>query len=376
MRYLTAGESHGKYLMGIIDDYPSGVNIDIDFVNRELGRRQVGYGRGNRMKIEQDKVEFISGLSQGSSTGNPISFLIPNKDFKNWNDKQEEPLLNPRPGHADLNGFIKYHQHSIRDSIERSSARETAARVCTGALAKLLLAEVGIEIFSYVDHIGGIGIQKPVKLTSGLKKQIEGSGLRFPDPVIENRIKQKIGQAAQQGDTLGGSFTVIATGVPVGLGSYTQWDFRLDAIIAKAIMSIPAIKAVEIGDGFQSKNKAGSLFHDEIFYSKTKGFYRKTNHSGGIEGGISNGQDIIVGAVMKPIPTTSKGLKTVNIKTKKAEISLKERSDVCAVPSASVIAEAMVAMVLANAVQDKWGRDNMEEVKLNYQLWQDYYRNI
>ncbi|MCG9479653.1 MAG: chorismate synthase [Actinomycetia bacterium] len=376
MRFLTAGESHGKSLVGIVDDFPSGVTIDQNFINQQLKRRQSGYGRGQRMDIEEDTVEFLSGLNKGVSTGNPISFLIANLDWKNWKNNKEKPIYNPRPGHADLNGVIKYHLKGIRDVIERSSARETAARVCAGALAREFLSGLGINIYSYVDNIGGITVKQPVSMNVELWAQIENSELRVPDKDMESKIKLKIKSAGQQGDTLGGSFKVLATNVPPGLGTYSQWDKRLDGMLAQHVMSIPAIKAVEVGDGFDARNISGTEFHDEIFYSKTKQFYRKTNHCGGIEGGISNGQDIILGAVMKPIPTTTRGLKSVNIKTKQPEISLKERSDVCAVPSASIVAEAMMAIVLAGAVQDKFGRDSMEEILKSYNHWKKYYRSI
>ncbi|MGM0365592.1 MAG: chorismate synthase [Actinomycetota bacterium] len=376
LRYLTAGESHGKSLAAIVDDYPSGIDIDSDFVNSELGRRQTGYGRGQRMSIESDNVEFISGISSGKSTGSPISFLIANRDWENWKDKIERPLLNPRPGHADLNGFIKYRLGTLRDAIERSSARETAARVGVGALAKTMLAILGINIYSYVISIGTVRLEKDVLVNKKTMGIVEKSELRVPDKKIEGAMKKLIDETGAQGDTIGGSFKITARGVPVGLGSYSQWDRRLDGSIASALMSIPAVKAVEVGNGFGCGELKGTGYHDEIFYDKKKGFYRGSNNCGGIEGGISNGQDIVAGAMMKPIPTTRKGLSTVNIKSKEKEVSLKERSDVCAVPSASIVAEAMLAIVLANAVQDKFGKDNIEEIMQNYSNWKKYYQSI
>ncbi len=376
VRYLTAGESHGKSLVGIVDDYPSGINIDAGFVDSELRRRQAGYGRGARMAIESDTVEFISGISAGKSTGSPVSFLIANRDWENWKNKKEAPILNPRPGHADLNGFIKYRLASLREAIERSSARETAARVAAGSLAKIMLNILGVSICSYVDSIGSISMERDVRLDKKTLDAIEGSGLRVPDKGIESEMIGLIKKTRDKKDTLGGSFKVIAKGVPIGLGSYSQFDRRLDALLACAVMSIPAIKAVEIGKGFRSGKETGTRYHDEIFYGPKKGFYRGSNNCGGIEGGISNGSDIVIGAVMKPIPTTEKGLYTVNIKDKSKQISLKERSDVCAVPAASIVAEAMTAMVLATAFQDKFGKDNIEEIKQGYQNWKKYYRSI
>jgi len=376
LRYLTAGESHGRSLVAIVDDYPSGIIIDPDFVNSELKRRQSGYGRGQRMSIERDTVEFLSGISSGKSTGSPISFLIANKDWENWKNRKEGPLLNPRPGHADLNGFIKYRLDTLRDVIERSSARETAAKVGVGALAKIMLGMLGINIYSYVVSIGPIRVKEDVFLDKKTIDIIENSELRVPDKKVEPVIKELIEQTKIEGDTIGGSFRVVARGVPAGLGSYSQWDRRLEGMIASALMSIPAIKAVEIGNGFKSGELKGTKYHDQIYYDKKKGFYRSSNNCGGIEGGISNGQDIVAGAVMKPIPTTKKGLSTVNIKSKEKETSLKERSDVCAVPSASVVAEAMVAIVLVNAMQDKFGKDNIEEISQNYNNWKKYYQSI
>ena len=383
MRFLTAGESHGKALVGIIDQYPSGVEIDIDFINKELERRQKGFGRSERMNIEKDQVEIISGIRKSKTTGSPISFIISNKDWENWDERLEvEPdLLNPRPGHADLAGLLKYNLDSIRDVIERSSARETASRVCAGAFARIALKLVGINIFSYVEQIGNVIFDEEIDVSLNdldweLIKKIEDSEVRCPDKKISARMKEAIIKAKDQGDTLGGKFKVIAKGLIPGLGSYIQWDLRLNAKIAAALMSIPAIKAVEIGDGFNSANYKGTDFHDGYYFEKGIGIYRKTNKAGGLEGGMTNGMPIVVGAAMKPIPTTKRGLKSVNIKTKESASSLSERADICAVPSAAVIGEAMLATEILNAVQDKFGRDNIEEILKAYDNYKKYIKEI
>lgn len=392
MRFLTAGESHGKALVGIIDKYPSGVNIDINILNEELSRRQKGFGRGKRMSIEKDSIEIISGIRKGKTTGSPISFIIRNRDWENWEkimdtgfdtlkkDKStEKKLLNPRPGHADLNGFLKYRLTDIRDVIERSSARETAARVAAGGFAKIFLKLLGIDIFSYVYQIGKVTLRNHIKLNKinkDILKEIELSGVRCPDKIKGREMMEEIKKAVKNGDSLGGRFRVIAAGVPPGLGSYSQWDERIDAQIAFLFMSIPAVKAVEIGDGFEAPGITGINFHDEIYYKKDKGFYRKTNRAGGIEGGITNGEPVVAGACMKPVPTTSKGLGTVNIKNKKTAESLKERADVCAVPAASVVGESMLSIAILNAVQEKFGRDNIDEIIENFNNYKKYLENI
>jgi chorismate synthase len=387
LRYLTAGESHGKALVGIIDGYPSGVPVDIDFINKELARRQKGTGRGGRMAIESDEVEIISGIRKSYSIGSPISFLIHNKDWVNWKDimnisqdgsceNKEKILLNPRPGHADLTGFLKYRFNNIRDVIERSSARETAARVCVGGFAKIALNLFGIKIYSYVTRIGPVSFEDKIKLEKETVKKIEESAVRCPDEKISNKMEKEILKSKAHGDSLGGKFKVIAVGAPPGLGSYSQWDMRLDSRIAAAFMSIPAIKAVDIGNGFSSASVSGRNFHDEIYYDEKNGFFRKTNRAGGIEGGMTNGGNIVVGAVMKPIPTTRKGLGTVNIQTKKAEVSLKERADICAVPAASVVGEAVLSIEILNAMQEKFGKDNMDEILENYTSYKKYIKNI
>ncbi len=388
MRFLTAGESHGKSLIGIIDDYPSGVLIDAGYINYELARRQKGFGRGLRMSIEKDEVEIISGIRKGRSIGSPISFIIKNKDWKNWKEIMniditgtgtavlEKKLLNPRPGHADLSGFLKYRLDDIRNVIERSSARETAVRVGIGAFAKIVLKLLGINIVSYVCQIGKAVLDKDIKISSEILDEIEKSEVRCPDKEVDLQMKKEIEKTEKSGDSIGGRFKVVATGVPAGLGSYSQWDRRIEGKIAKSFMSIPAIKGVGIGDIYNSYQKTGTGFHDEIYYKRGEGFFKKTNRAGGIEGGITNGEPVVVEAIMKPLPTTVKGLHTVNIESKEDEISLKERSDVCAVPSASIIGEAMLSIEIFNSIQDKFGRDNINEILENYNNYKRYLQEV
>ncbi len=388
MNFKTAGESHGKGLVGIISDFPSGVAIDPIIIDNELKRRQKGYGRGGRMAIEKDRIELISGVRKGLTTGSPISFIIRNKDWDNWQDvmsifpdpikdSNEKKLLAPRPGHADLSGFLKYRLSTIRDVIERSSARETAAKVCVGSFAKIALEAIDIKVFSYVNSIGKAVFSGSVDIEDKeVLNKIEKSDLRCPDESITKKMKKEIDRAKKSGDSIGGSFKVVITGAPPGLGSFTEWNNRLDARLSYAVMSIPAIKAFEIGDGIASGAISGLNFHDEIFYRKNKGFFRKTNKAGGIEGGMSNGEDIIIGATMKPIPTTTKGMHTVDIISKKDTLSIKERSDVCAVPSAAIVAEAAAAIEIFKAVQKKFGSDNIDEIISNLNNYKKYIRKI
>jgi len=385
---MTAGESHGKGLVGIISDYPSGIQIDIDLIDRQLAKRQRGYGRGGRMSIEKDQVDIISGIRKGRSTGSPISFIIKNRDWENWKDimsiipekgigEKEKNILTPRPGHADLTGMLKYRLTTIRDVIERSSARETAARVCVGAFALSALRILNIDIMSYVDRIGSISLNTDPDISDkALTARIDNSEVRCPDESISKKMMKAIDRAKNNGDSIGGSFKIIAKNIPPGLGSYTEWNRRLDARLALAVMSIPDIKAFEIGRGFKSGSSTGLDFHDEIYYSSDKGFYRKTNNAGGIEGGMTNGENIMIGAVMKPIPTTTKGMKTVHMLSKEESVSLKERSDTCAVPSAAVVGEAVVSIELLNAIQEKFGTDNIDEIMENYNNYKNYIKNI
>jgi len=337
LRFLTAGESHGEALVSILEGMPAGMKIDVSDINKELERRQLGYGRGQRMQIERDRARILSGLIRGVTIGSPIAILIENKDFSV--DKLPA-VKNPRPGHADMAGIFKYGFDDARCVLERSSARETAARVGVGAICKILLEEFKISIASRV-------------LTIGEAKS-------------EKSIKDKIDEAGKSKDTLGGVFEVIVRGTPPGLGSYVQWDKRLDAGIAEAIMSIPAIKGVEIGNAVECSSKLGSEVHDEIFYSKEKGVYRNTNNAGGVEGGMSNGEDIIARGYMKPISTLMDGLKSIDIDTKKPTKASTERSDVCAVSAAGVVGEAMMAFVISRAFLEKFGGDSIAEIKRNH----------
>ncbi len=368
VRYLTAGESHGYALNGIIDGIPAGVELLKNDIDKELVRRQIGYGRGQRMKIEKDEVEIIAGVRQNKTTGSPISLLIKNRDWDNWKSKSYNETIEtkPRPGHADLPGILKFNLTNVRDVLERSSARETAMRVAVGAVAKKVLKEVGINFYSAVVNIGGISYK--IKNYEQLKKNyavIEKSDLRCLDKSAYVKMKNRINRAIHEKDSVGGVFEVIIANVPVGIGSFTQADQRLSAGLSQAMMSIQAIKGVEIGLGFEMANLTGKQVHDEIFYSKARDYFHKTNNAGGIEGGMSNGEDIILRAVMKPIPTLMQPLQTVNIKNKKPEKAFKERSDVCAVASASVIAENVCALELLKFIQIKFGGDSIKELKAN-----------
>lgn len=385
IRFLTAGESHGKALTTIVDGFPSNINIDSDYINYQLKRRQSGYGRGLRMKIENDKVEILSGVRFGKTLGTPISLLINNKDWENWQtkmsvtevDEQTDKITIPRPGHADLVGVSKYNFDDIRNSIERSSARETAARVAACSVARKFLEEFGIHIGSYVESIGGIFSKDDFTqklFNNNLSSSFSGkklnllsdkSQVRVLDSEQEKKIINKIKSAKKKGDTLGGTFVVVATGVPVGLGSFVHYDRRMDAEIAHAIMSINAVKGVEIGAGFYSAENFGSQSHDEIIISKNK-LTRKTNRAGGIEGGITTGLPVIVRAAMKPIATLMSPIESVDLSKMKKVLSRRERSDFVAVPACAVIAESMLAWSIAKFFLEKFGGDSLEETKQNY----------
>jgi chorismate synthase len=376
LRFLNAGESHGPTLTAIIEGYPSNVKITTDRINKELARRQKGYGRGGRMKIEKDTVEILSGVRFGITLGSPITLMVRNKDWENWTDIMaiegdpinKKQILEPRPGHADLTGGIKYGFYDLRNVLERASARETTTRVAVGALCKILLEDIGIKIGSYVLSIGEKKIDKSEIESISYEDRFnnaENSELRLPILGKDEEFKEYIDKAKEDGESLGGIFEVYALNVPVGLGSYSQWDTRLDGKIAQAIMSIQAIKGVEIGEGFNLAYLPGSQAHDEIFYSKERGFYRKTNRAGGLEGGMTNGEPIIVRAAMKPIPTLMrhKSLQSVNVITKEPFDAAKERSDITAVPAAAVVAESMLAFVLAREILEKFGSDNWIQIK-------------
>lgn len=385
IRFLTAGESHGKALNVIIEGFPSNLPINEEYINNELKRRQMGYGRGMRMKIETDTAEILSGVRFASTIGSPVSLLIKNSDWQNWKDlldvNENEILYDkitvPRPGHADLTGVSKYNLDDIRNSIERSSARETASRVAAGAVAKKFLAEFGIEVGSFVESIGGIFPKNnfaDILFENSARRKFSGnsisksadvSAVRVLDREHEEKIVRKIKSAKKKGDTLGGTFIVIATGVPVGLGSFIQYDRRLDADISHAIISINAVKGVEIGSAFEGARLFGSEIHDKII-KKGNEISRKTNHYGGIEGGISNGMPIIVRGAMKPIATLMSPVETIDLAAMKKVSARRERSDFTAVPACAVIGEAMLAWVLAKHFIEKFGGDSLEEVKDNY----------
>lgn len=383
LRYISAGESHGELLMGIIEGMPAGLLIRITDIDRDLCRRQIGYGRGGRMKIEKDTIKIYTGVRWGRTLGSPIGLVVRNKDWENWRDKMSAdpmflnsapPVTRPRPGHADLPGALKYGMSDIRNILERSSARETAMRVAVGAVAKRLLEEFGIEVISHVLSIGGVFAKVAKASPQEIKKRAEASELRCTDIEAEKRMMRKIDEARASGDSLGGVFELIVSNVPVGLGSHVQWDRKLDSRCAAALMSIQAIKGVEVGAGFGMANRPGSLVHDEIFWNKKAGFFRRTNMAGGIEGGMSNGENIVLRAVMKPIPTLYKPLRSVDLVSKKPFKASVERSDTCAVPAAGVVAEAAIAFELAVAMIEKFGGDSLDEMKRNYENYQKHLR--
>lgn len=368
LRYLTAGESHGKTLIALVDGFPAGLEIDIESINGELRRRQGGYGRGGRQRIETDEVHVLSGVWKGVTLGSPITLEVPNRDCKL--DRLDE-LPRPRPGHADLTGALKF-LGSIRGVLERASARETAVRVAAGALASQLLTQFGITPFAYVVEIGGERIEPIVAPLEKLRKKRDCSEIYGLNPSREQAIKQLIDAAAKDGDTLGGIVEVCVYGLPFGLGSHAQWDRKLDARLAQAVMSIQAIKGVEVGLGFGTARLRGSQVHDPIQYDPALrnephlGYVRPTNNAGGIEGGMTNGQPLVLRAAMKPISTLAKPLESINLDTKQRQEASYERSDVCAVPAASVIIENVVAFEIASAFIDKFGGDSLAEMKSRY----------
>ncbi len=363
LRYLTAGESHGESLVAILDGMPAGLSLSEKEITAELLRRQKGYGRGGRMRIEKDRASILSGVRKGKTMGSPIALTVKNKDFVI--DKLPE-VTRPRPGHADLAGVLKYDTTDARTILERASARETAARVAVGAVARQLLSEFGIDLLSHVVTLGGV-VAKPVRPGSlgALRKKVEASPVRCADQAAGKRMMAKIDQAKKDGDTLGGAIEVVVTGAPVGLGSHAQHDRKLDAALTGALMSIQAIKAVEVGVGTEVSRLLGSKLHDEIFYSKAKGFYRKTHRAGGLEGGMTIGGPVILRLHMKPLATLRRPLKSVDLRSKKAFDAAVERSDVTAVPAAGVVAEGVVAFELARAVVEKFGGDSLKEMKRN-----------
>lgn len=383
LRFLTSGESHGQGLVTIVEGLPAGLSIDFESITLELRRRQGGYGRGRRMAIESDRAEILSGVRRGRTTGAPVAMLIRNKDWVNWqNTMHVEPeapegstganraaVVRPRPGHADLAGALKYDHDDIRDVLERASARETAARVAAGCLARQLLGSIGCELTSHITGIGAVGVPAGSHVTFEAARALAPEApLRCADPSIEQQMIAAIDAAKEAGDTLGGSFEVIARNVPLGLGSYVQWDRKLDGRLAQALMSIPAIKAVAIGDGVEGARRPGSQVHDEIVADAaampgTSVIKRPTNRAGGLEGGVTNGEELRVTGFMKPISTLMKPLRSVDLTTLEEAPAAIERSDVCAVPAAAVVGEAMVALVLADALLERFGGDSVVDLR-------------
>jgi len=373
LRFLTAGESHGPCLTAIVEGLPAGFTVDLDAVNRDLRRRQGGYGRGGRMEIEQDRIEVLGGILYGRTTGAPVALRIENKDWANWRDRWASgdlpEITVPRPGHADYAGMVKYGLEDARLIAERASARETAARVAVGALTKQLLRPFDITVGSYVTEIGDVTAKVPQIPPEQLWSRVEASDVRCPDQDAAARMTKRIDEARRAGDSLGGVFVVTAIGVPIGLGSHTHWDRRLDARLIWAVTSIPAIKGAEVGPAFENARKPGTEVHDE-FAMTDRGVSRTSNRAGGLEGGMTNGMPVIVRAAMKPIPTTVTPLRSVDLETGEPAETEYQRSDVCAVPAASIVGEAMVAWVLADALLDKLGGDSLEEMKAHAkELW-------
>mgnify|MGYP006286546953 CR=1 FL=1 len=382
LNFHTAGESHGKALMAIVEDLPADIEVNVDIINKYLKRRQQGYGRGQRMDIEKDKVEIISGIRDGKTIGSPVGMMIQNKDYKNWkkimdiyNIDIDDEVSQPRPGHADLAGVLKYGHKDIRNILERASARETAARVAVGGLLYNFLKYFEIDLISHVVQIGTIETKKRLDSVKDIKKAISDSKLYCIDRKEDKEMISLIDKTKDEGDSLGGVVEITTSKLIPGLGDHTTWDRRIDNKISGAMMSIPSVKGVEIGRAFENSIKKGSQVHDEIYYSKSRGYYRKTNNAGGIEGGITNGEPINIRLAVKPIPTLSKPLKTIDIITKEEKEALKERADVTVVPSVGVIAEAMLIFILSREILIKFGGDNIEETLRNYNNYQKKIRS-
>jgi chorismate synthase len=382
LRFTTAGESHGPALVSVIEGIPAGVSLLAADIDAELARRQMGHGRGRRMQIESDAVEFLSGVRAGATIGSPIAMLIRNRDWKNWSEimdpapRPEDPdrkrvVTRPRPGHADLSGMLKYDRDDARDILERASARETTARVAAGAVCKKLLSEFSISLGSHVLSLGGVDAKRPREFPADVNDLADASPVRMLDPEAAARAVERIDEIKREGNTLGGVCEVVCTGVPVGLGSHIAWDRKLDGRLAAALMSIPAVKGVEIGMGFEGARKPGSEVHDEIDIARDAklagGVRRRTNRAGGLEGGITTGEPIVVRVAMKPISTLMRPLDTIDVKTGLGASAVAERSDVTAVPAMGVIAEAMVAFIVAQAMCEKFGGDSLTEMRRNYE---------
>jgi chorismate synthase len=386
LRYLNAGESHGQALLAVLEGLPAGLPLTAEAINVDLMRRQGGYGRGGRMRIEKDQIEFTCGVRKGKTLGNPLGMMIRNRDWENWKEimavepgplPTEKVVTRPRPGHADLVGAIKYgHREDLRNVLEKASARETAIRVAIGAVAKVLLAQFDMSVYSYTMEIGTVAASRADDPRKAYELA-EESQVRCHDSVAGEKMIELIRSAKHQGDSLGGVFEVVVTNPPIGLGSYAQWDRRLSARLAMAAMSIQAMKGVEIGMGFESARRFGSEVHDDIYFDvKTTSFVRQTNNAGGMEGGISNGQPIVVRVGMKPIATLYSPKNSVDIQTKEPFEATVERSDICTVPAAGVVGEAVIAFEMANAMVEKFGGDSLDEMKRNYDAYQAYVKSF
>ena len=387
LRFLTAGESHGPELVAIIEGAPAGFEIDIARINHDLARRQKGYGRGGRMLIEKDEARIVSGIRFGRTMGSPVTFIVENRDYKNWEKRmsadprdrgEAKVVTRPRPGHADLAGVLKYNLEDIRDILERASARETTARVAVGAFARQLIAQFGVQVLGYVVSIGSVQASVPPAMSiEELTRITEDSQVRVADTDAERAIIAEIDACKKEGDTLSGIVEVVAVGLPVGLGSHVQWDRKLDGRLAHALLSLQAVKGVEVGIGFEAARVRGSQLHDEIGYDREmRHFTRHSNNSGGTEGGMSTGEPLRVRVAFKPLSTLMRPLKSTDIKTKAEAVGTIERSDVCAIPAAAVIAETVVAFELANAFLEKFGGDSLAEITSNYRNYLEQVRNF
>lgn len=374
IRFLTAGESHGPGLTAIIEGIPAGLMLDINAITVDLRRRQMGYGRGARMRIEQDTALVTAGLWEGETIGSPISIFVQNRDWKNWKDQERDKKLVPRPGHADLPAVLKYDFDDIQKAIERSSARETAARVAAGAVARQYLAAFGIAVYSHTKRIGTAINDQPIKFNAAKFREVEKSPVRCADKAAEREMIRAIDAAVEKADTLGGISEIIVAGAPVGLGSYAQWDRRLDTRLAAAIMSVQSVKAVELGEGVAAAGHFGSQVHDPIKYSVKRGYFQASNNSGGIAGGISTGEEIIARAFFKPISTLGKPLKSTNLQSKRSVDAPYVRSDICVVPAGGVVCEAMVALAIADLVSEKFGGDSLREALANHRAYLKHVR--
>ena len=381
LRFLDAGESHGKCLIGIIEGLPAGLSLNEKKINLNLKRRQGGYGRGDRMKIEQDRIEILSGIAEGKTIGSPLSLILRNKDCENWQEKEYYPLTIPRPGHADFAGAIKYGFLDVNKVLERASARQTAMRVAIGSVAVQFLEKFNLKIYSYVLRIGQVEAKKITSFNEKVKVEINKSPVYCTDGIASIGMCREIDRAREKGDTLGGVFEVIITGLPVGLGSYAHWDRRMDARLASALMSIPGVKALEIGEGIEISKKMGSTVHDEIYtQSELKKdslrYYRKTNQAGGIEGGMTNGEPLVIRGYIKPIPTLLSSLHSIDFANKQETKAVYQRSDVCVVPAASVVGEAVTAWEIAVAFLEKFNGDTLLEIKENYKKYRKRIQKI